>query len=102
MNRRSMLVGLASIIAAPSIVHAGNLMSVRGDIYRVWQYRMPLLPPIDGVPWSDSVATTAQLIRDQYLGPNGRLYEGTWTLFGKTRNIYGDEVIAFHKREYAQ
>lgn len=101
MNRRALLTGLASLVAAPALVRASSLMPISGEVYRIWQYSMPILPPIDGIPWSDNVATQAKLIRDQYLGPNGRLYEGTWTYFGKHHNIYSDKVIAFEKREYA-
>ena len=33
MERRSFLIGLASLVAAPSIVHAGNIMPVRSICY---------------------------------------------------------------------
>lgn len=100
MNRRSLITGLAALIAAPALVRATSLMPISGDTYRVWQWVAPILPPIEGIPWGDSIATQAELIRRQYLGPNGQLYEGTWTLFGKTNNIYSDEQIAFSKVEY--
>lgn len=92
MNRRSLITGSLSFLAAPAIVRAGSLMPIRGDVYRFWEWRMPLLPPI---PYSDY-----NLDHDSYRGPNGRLYEGIWTFFGKDRNIYSDAPINFEKREY--
>lgn len=94
MDRRKLLTGLASLIVAPAIVRASSLMPISGERYFIWQKSMPLLPPILG-NWE-----SAELIRQNYLGPNGQLYEGTWTFFGKDHNIYSDEQIAFSKREY--
>lgn len=92
MNRRSLVTGLISLIAAPAIVRAEGLMQVTGDRYFFWQHSLPLLPSFDLHPdkWD----------RSAYVGPNGRLYEGTWTLFGKDRNIYSDKVVSFSKQEY--
>jgi hypothetical protein len=92
MNRRNLIVGLVSFLAAPAIVRAGSLVRVSGDIYKLWDFTCPLLPPIVETPPYD--------IPKGWLGPNGRLQEGTWTFFGKTRNIYPDKCVAFSKREY--
>ncbi len=92
MDRRGLITGLVSFLAAPAIVRAETLMRVRGEIYRMWGYTCPLLPPIVETPPYDIPA--------KWLGPNGRLYEGKWTFFGKTNNIYTDECVAFSKREY--
>ncbi|MDB5656119.1 MAG: hypothetical protein JWQ94_3732 [Tardiphaga sp.] len=88
MNRRSILTGVASIICAPAIVKASGLMKVTGDTYRFWQHSLPLLPDINQPAIGD------------WLGPNGHVYIGTWTLFGKDRNIYSDEVVGFTKAEF--
>lgn len=90
-SRRGLIAGFAALIAAPAIVKAESLMRVNGDIYRVWKCSWPLFPPITDEP----------VVSDKYFGPNGRLYVGTWTFFGKYYNIYDDEVIAFTKRELA-
>jgi len=95
VSRRSLITGLVAFVAAPAIVRAESLMKVTGDRYFFWQYRWPLLPPIRETDSVDYV-----LDRVRYFGPNGRLYEGTWTFFGKDRNIYSDDVIAFSKQEY--
>jgi hypothetical protein len=91
MNRRSLLTGIVSLVAMPSIVRADSLMALRGDVYRIWQCRLPLLP--------DPLAAHSADWMTKCIGPNGGLYQGTWTFFGKDRNIYSDEVIAFSKRE---
>lgn len=99
MDRRKLITGLAALIAAPAIVRAGSLMPISGDRYFVWQYRSPMFPDLmrwpamyeKGVSFKDHCAP--------YLGPKGHFYEGTWTFFGKDRNIYSDEQIAFSKRE---
>lgn len=93
MNRRSLLTGLASLIVAPAIVRADSLMQLRGDIYHLWEWHCPILPPmLPGMTRAD--------LDNHLLGPNGRLYRGTWTFFGKDRNIYSDKEVAFRKEEY--
>lgn len=90
MNRRKLITGLVAFAAAPAIVRASSLMQIRGDRYFFWEMSLPLLPPIVSKPvdWA------------QYTGPNGQIYKGTWTFFGKDRNIYSDETVAFRKEEY--
>lgn len=90
--RRGFVAGIGVLFAAPAIVRAESLMRLSGYTYRIWQYRCPILPPIIEVDDVD-----AHIRR--YLGPNGHIYEGTWTFFGATGNIYSDEQIAFTKRE---
>lgn len=101
MHRRALITGLTALIAAPAVVRASSLMPIKGERYFVWQYRCPILPDIG---WRWEQAFKAGISFDDYardtLGPNGRPYEGTWTFFGKDRNIYTDEQIAFSKREY--
>lgn len=100
LKRRQIISGLASIIAAPALVHAESLMTLRGDTYHLWQYRCTLLPDI-GPRWERaykegvSVAEYAK----PWFSERGNLYEGVWTYFGKDRNIYSDKVIDFTKRE---
>jgi hypothetical protein len=67
-------------------------MRVPGETYRFWQFSLPLLPAFDRAAWDAT---------EDYLGPNGRFYRGTWTFFGKTRSVYSDELISFSKNEYA-
>lgn len=93
MNRRKLITGLIAFAAAPAIVKASNLMPIRGDRYFVWEWRCPILPAIH--PGAARPVDTAGCF-----GPNGRLNEGIWTFFGKDRNIYSDEQIAFRKQEY--
>lgn len=93
MNRRGLLTGFASLLAAPSIVRAQSLMQITGERYHIWEKTLPILPPFpfletDVTPW------------DSYVGPSGRLFEGRWTFFGNTHSIYYDRVIAFSKAEY--
>lgn len=99
MNRRQLITGLVALVAAPAIVRAESIMQISGDRYFVWQYRCPILP--DLARWPDAYARGVKF--DDYakssLGPNGRFCEGTWTFFGKDRNIYSDEQIGFSKRE---
>lgn len=95
MNRRALLTGLVSLVAAPAIVHANSLMQLRGDIYHLWEWHCPILPPL-------SSGADILMNRAAYLGPHGRFYRGTWTFFGKTHNIYGDKEVAFRKEEYAE
>lgn len=94
MNRRSLITGLISLVAAPAIVRASALMPISGDTYRIWQHSCPMLP--------DILAAYSEDFMKDHLGPNGRLYKGTWTFFGKNRNIYSDEVIAFSREEYPE
>lgn len=89
MNRRSLITGLISFVAAPAIVRAESLMRVTGETYRIWQHSSPLLPDILR---GESM--------ERYLGPHKRLYRGTWTFFGKNHNIYSDQMIAFTREEY--
>lgn len=93
VNRRTLVTGFASLLAAPAIVRAESLMPISGDIYRVWEWRSPILP--DPLRWNDGASYMSQ-----FRGPNGRLYEGIWTFFGKDHNIYSDKQIAFRKVEY--
>lgn len=96
MNRRSLITGLVSLVAAPAIVRADALMRVAGERYFVWQKTLPLLPNILRCAESEA-AIKAEMAAS--FGPNGGLYYGTWTYFGKDRNIYSDEVIHFRKWE---
>ncbi len=45
------------------------------------------------------VVLERQDLIDSCFGPNGRPYIGVWTHFGKNRNIYSDDVVAFRKFE---
>lgn len=96
MNRRSLLTGGISFLAMPAIVRASALMPVRGDVYEFWRYKLPLFPPLP-IFDNDSKFST-----EGYLGPNGRLFQGTWTFFSKKghRSIYDPEV-SFSKQEFA-
>jgi hypothetical protein len=100
MNRRTILTGFAALIAAPALVRAESLMPIKGDRYFFWEYRCPLLPDI-GARWE--AAYNSGVSFDEYAkswtGPNGGYYEGTWTFFGKDRNIYSDQRVGFTKRE---
>jgi len=96
LTRRGLISGLAALVAAPAIVRAQTLMPISGDTYRIWKWKCPLLPPIIDFH-GDSAALDSHM--RSYLGPNGGLYEGTWTFFGKTGNIYADQEIAFSKVE---
>jgi hypothetical protein len=69
-------------------------MPVSGDVYRIWRYHCPLFPDVLAAYGEDSMSG--------YLGPNGRLYKGTWTFFGKAHNIYSDQVIDFSQEEYPE
>lgn len=95
MDRRRLITGLVSLVAMPAVVRAETLMRVRGDRYFFWDYRCPMLPD---VRWYDPDSRRDDLI-DACFGPNGRPYIGVWTHFGKRRNIYSDEVVAFRKFE---
>lgn len=90
MNRRELITGLVSFVMAPAVVRASSLMIGHGERYFLWKYSLPLLPDPFG-----------PLSFEKYLGPNGNLYKGTWTFFGKTKNIYSDEQINFRKEEYS-
>lgn len=97
MERRALITGLAALIAAPAIVRAGSLMPIKGERYFTWEYSCPLLPD----PWwfgGLGVERRQDLI-DGCFGPNGGLYIGKWTMFGKDRNIYSDQIINFRKIE---
>lgn len=88
MNRRKLITGLISLVAAPAIVRAETLMPITGETYRFWTYSQPVLPPIER-------ANQEQwLIAKGYIGPNGRFYRGTWEFFGKG-NIYTDQQVGF-------
>lgn len=50
LNRRGLLLGLASALAAPAIVHAGNLM------------------PVKAIPFQDPSRVMADLMNDLYYG----------------------------------
>lgn len=97
MDRRKLITGLSALIATPAIVRASSLMPIKGERYFTWTYTCPILPNIEwfGGP---GIEPRQDLI-DACLGPNGRLYIGTWTFFGKSRNVYSDQVISFHKTE---
>lgn len=101
MNRRKLLTGLISFVAAPAIVRAATLMPIAGETYRIWRWECPLLPDplLFGPPKPDAALSVAEMMKP-YLGPSGRLFRGTWTFFGKTGNIYSDEMVAFSKVEY--
>jgi len=75
-------------------------MRISGERYVRWQYQAPLLPDIG---WRWERAYNAGISFAEYskpwVGPNGGCYIGTWTFFGKHRNIYADEQIAFSKIE---
>lgn len=94
MNRRALLIGAGAALAMPAIVRAAALMRVPGDVYHLWASKMPLLPAL---PLFDN----ASIDWTRYLGPNGRLYEGTWTFFSKKgrESIY-DPQVSFSRREY--
>ena len=92
IERRGLLTGIVATLCAPSIVRAESLMRIAGERYRVWGFSCPLLPPAE--------AAYNPALWDKYLGPTRRLQFGTWTFFGKTGNIYTDNVIDFVKREY--
>ena len=95
-TRRGLIVGLAAVLAAPAIVRASSLMPIRGDVYRFWEWSCPMLPD----PSAFSQPDYREKLRGLYFGPNGRLYKGTWTFFGKDHNIYSDEQVGFFKEEY--
>ena len=99
-NRRRLITGIAALIAAPAVVRASVLMPVSGDVYRVWEWRCPILPDI-GQRWEEAHANGIKF-KDwstQFLSPNGNVYQGIWTFFGKDQNIYSDEEIGFRKIE---
>lgn len=91
LQRRKLITGLISLVAAPSIVRAASLMPVKGDVYRFWTYTIPML--------HDPLGDLSNAALASYFGPNNRLFDGIWTLFGKDHNIYSDKVVAFEKRE---
>lgn len=95
LQRRTLITGLVSLLAAPAIVRASSLMPVSGDIYRVWEYALPLMPPIHW-PSVDEKWVWPSAYKD----PNGHVWKGVWTFFGKHRNIYADEQIAFRKEQF--
>ena len=90
MDRRNLITGLIFLVTAPAIVRASTLMRGSGERYFFWQFRAPLLPD----PFKPEEFASC-------LGPNGRPYVGTWTFFGKDKNIYSDEQVAFRKEEMA-
>ena|SRR5215475_4665885 len=94
-TRRSLILGAVAVLAMPAIVRATSLSRVPGELYELWEKRIPLLPPIP--MWREEEFWSL----DGYLSPRGNLYEGVWTLFGKKgqRSIYTDEVVSFRKRE---
>lgn len=94
MDRRQLITGLVSLIAAPAIVRADSLMQIKGDRYFYWEWSCPILPSVD---WYHPVMR--QDLIDTCFGPNGRPYIGTWTFFGKDRNIYSDKEVGFRKVE---
>lgn len=97
IQRRALISGLASILAAPAIVRADGLMKVTGERYFFWKKSLPLLPDIRR---GFATIFEANAAFESVMSPNGRFYKGTWTYFGKTGNIYTDEVVSFTKREY--
>lgn len=94
MHRRALITGIASLLVAPAIVRATSLMPIKGDIYRFWTATAPLLPPIE------ALGPDGKLDWGPYLGPTGRFSRGVWTFYGKHRNSYLDEQVAFRKEEY--
>jgi hypothetical protein len=94
LNRRSLILGAAAIVAAPAIVRASSWLRVPGELYELWEYRCLLLPPI---PCGDG-----RINFDPYLSPRGNLYEGAWTFFGRKgqHSMYTDKVVDFRKREF--
>lgn len=98
IQRRGLIAGLAAVLAAPAIVRAENLMPIKGERYFFWDYTCPILPD----PWwfGGLGAERRQDLIDECFGPNGGLYIGTWTFFGKERNIYAcGDPVSFRKHE---
>lgn len=95
MNRRQLITGLVSLVAAPAIVRAESLMPISGEVYRIWEYTCPILPD---PRWFNE--PRRQDLIDGCWAPNGGVYKGVWTFFGKGRSIYSDEQIGFRKVEY--
>lgn len=100
LSRRSILVGAAASLAAPAVVRAASLMPIRGDVYKFWSHSAPLLPPFPLDPTWPGLTEWKRQYESRYLGPNGRLFKGTWTYYGKNHNIYSDELVSFERNEY--
>lgn len=96
MNRRSLITGAIALIAMPAVVRVSALAHVPGNLYELWDWKSPILPAL---PIFDNDPPFSM---EGYLGPNGRLYEGTWTFFSKKakHSIY-DQQVSFSKQEYA-
>lgn len=97
MQRRSLITGLISLVAAPAIVRADTLMKLTGERYFFWKISMPLLPDIRA---GFETSEAANIAFREVMSPRGLFYEGTWTFFGKNKNVYSDECVSFTKQEY--
>ena len=100
MDRRNLIVGLASLVAAPAVVRASALMPISGEKFRFWEYRCPILPDI-GPRWEAAYKAGISFAEysKPWLSPRGNCSVGTWTFFGRG-NIYSDTEIAFRKEEF--
>jgi hypothetical protein len=58
INRRGLLAGLGSLLAAPAIVHAGNLMPVKAPRPLLQRFTI-ISPPNGGYLYSDEFAVLA-------------------------------------------
>lgn len=94
MNRRELITGLFSLLAAPAVVRVSSLMPGHGERFFFWDYECPLLPDLYHFEPGNEALLKA------FLSPSGNTYKGVWTFFGKDRNIYSDQQVAFRKEEY--
>lgn len=96
LSRRGLIVGLGALLAAPAIARPTSLMRLAGERYYLHQHSCPILPDILRMPES---GMTVEEFCAPYFGPNGGIYRGTWTYFGKHNSVWLDEVIAFDRVE---
>jgi hypothetical protein len=78
-SRRSFLSGLGSMLAAPAIVHAGNLMPVRAvPVVGLWDPIEGMKSQVhSGVLTIDHIRRIVEAIRNQ---PQWPIYEGNYVL----------------------
>lgn len=72
LTRRSALLGLGSLLVAPAIVHAGNLMPIRGKpLYMTLPELVDLIFPtsirLRGLMWGDEYVRFSYLVDGEVL-----------------------------------
>lgn len=85
LNRRGLLLGLASALAAPAIVHAGNLMPVRAIYPRTIQWA-------PGITWTELSGHEVELIIEELFGVVG--FCGGRQRFKAVNPDFGGEITA--------